>query len=183
MARCSSRAACYSTSWTRSHSSACGSCASWGPPSARDRLKPVLDPCPTPGHRLLRRQLLSQQPCWSSVNHSQATCWPNISHGPNCCCSHVIDVVALRPSTDGGRVLASRAGPSHLSSMTEMSLCARFVFPSATHTRFEHSIGVAIKAKEMVTRIWTAQRNELGLTKVDIETVELAGEPEKFVEI
>ena len=49
------------------------------------------------------------------------------------------------------------------------------MFPSATHTRFEHSIGVAIKAKEMVTRIWSAQRNELGLSKVDIETVEVAG--------
>jgi len=52
---------------------------------------------------------------------------------------------------------------------------SRFVFPSATHTRFEHSLGVAIKAKEMATHIWTGQRKELGLDQADINTVELAG--------
>ena len=49
------------------------------------------------------------------------------------------------------------------------------MFPSATHTRFEHSLGVAIKAKEMATHIWTGQRKELGLDQADINTVELAG--------
>ena len=50
-----------------------------------------------------------------------------------------------------------------------------YVFPSATHTRFEHSIGVAHKAQELAFQIWQGQGKELGMTMSDVHTVELAG--------
>ena len=50
-----------------------------------------------------------------------------------------------------------------------------YVFPSASHTRFEHSLGVAHKAQELATQIWLGQRAELDLTPGDVLTVELAG--------
>lgn len=56
--------------------------------------------------------------------------------------------------------------------------CTRsFVYPSATHTRFEHSLGVAHKAHELAYQIYQGQGAELGITPADVRTVELAGEP------
>jgi hypothetical protein len=79
-----------------------------------------------------------------------------------------------------------------------------YVFPSASHNRFEHSLGVAYKAQEVhaesvrynscVTdepcrqpdvdrpelqaayQIWQAQGKELGVQQSDVQTVEIAGE-------
>lgn len=50
-----------------------------------------------------------------------------------------------------------------------------FVFPSATHTRFEHSLGVAHRAHELAEQIYRGQGAELGMTMVDVQTVTLAG--------
>mmetsp|Transcript_20030 Transcript_20030/g.60559 ORF Transcript_20030/g.60559 Transcript_20030/m.60559 type:complete len:555 (+) Transcript_20030:346-2010(+) len=50
-----------------------------------------------------------------------------------------------------------------------------FVFPSASHNRFEHCLGVAHLAEQMAERIRSAQGRELGITRRDVETVELAG--------
>ncbi|KAG5511145.1 hypothetical protein JKF63_07086 [Porcisia hertigi] len=49
-----------------------------------------------------------------------------------------------------------------------------FLYPSAVHTRFEHSIGVAHMARILLLNI---QRNQpdLGLSEVDVELVMLAG--------
>lgn len=50
------------------------------------------------------------------------------------------------------------------------------MFPSATHTRFEHSLGVAHKAHELAHQIFNGQGAQLGITREDVHTVELAGE-------
>lgn len=50
-----------------------------------------------------------------------------------------------------------------------------FVFPSATHTRFEHSLGVAHRAHELAEQIYRGQGAELSMTMVDVQTVTLAG--------
>ncbi|KAL5039111.1 hypothetical protein BDEG_27148 [Batrachochytrium dendrobatidis JEL423] len=51
---------------------------------------------------------------------------------------------------------------------------ACFVFPGATHTRFEHSIGVCHLANEMIQHLRYKQP-ELGITDNDIKCVRLAG--------
>lgn len=50
-----------------------------------------------------------------------------------------------------------------------------YVFPSASHNRFEHSLGVAYKAQEAAYQIWQAQGRQLGVQQSDVQTVELAG--------
>ena len=49
-----------------------------------------------------------------------------------------------------------------------------FVFPGAASKRFEHSLGVAYLARNLVARIKKSQP-ELGITKVDVQCIELAG--------
>ncbi|KAH9579868.1 HD domain [Trypanosoma melophagium] len=51
---------------------------------------------------------------------------------------------------------------------------AVYLYPGATHTRFEHSIGVAHLASEMVNHISICQP-ELGITRADILCVTIAG--------
>ena len=51
---------------------------------------------------------------------------------------------------------------------------AYYVFPSASHNRFEHSLGTAYLAKTLLETIKTKQP-ELGITKQDVEDVEIAG--------
>lgn len=51
---------------------------------------------------------------------------------------------------------------------------ASYVFPNATHTRFEHSIGVAYLAKELLT-ILKINQPELNVTDDDLNNVEIAG--------
>jgi HD superfamily phosphohydrolase len=51
---------------------------------------------------------------------------------------------------------------------------AQLVYPSATHTRFEHSLGVAHKAGMVATRIRSAQPG-LGIDDRDILCVQVAG--------
>ena len=46
----------------------------------------------------------------------------------------------------------------------------------ATHTRFDHSLGVAFKAWEIADQIWRTQHAELGVERVDCKIVELAGD-------
>ena len=45
----------------------------------------------------------------------------------------------------------------------------------ATHTRFDHSLGVAFKAWETADQIWRTQHAELGVERADCKIVELAG--------
>ena len=49
------------------------------------------------------------------------------------------------------------------------------MFPSATHTRFEHSLGVAHKAQELAHQIWQGQGAQLGMSLADVGIVEMAG--------
>ncbi|CBH11791.1 hypothetical protein, conserved [Trypanosoma brucei gambiense DAL972] len=49
-----------------------------------------------------------------------------------------------------------------------------FLYPAATHTRFEHSIGVAHLASEMLKHIASCQP-ELGITRADVLSVIIAG--------
>ena len=49
-----------------------------------------------------------------------------------------------------------------------------YVFPSATHTRFEHSIGVSHLAKLVMLKI-AEKKPELNITKRLIEMVQIAG--------
>lgn len=51
---------------------------------------------------------------------------------------------------------------------------SNYVFPTATHTRFEHSIGVAFMAGRMIS-YWRQQQPELGLTERDELCGMLAG--------
>lgn len=50
-----------------------------------------------------------------------------------------------------------------------------YVFPSASHNRLEHSIGVAHKAQGVALSIFRTQNRDLKMTRRDIATVELAG--------
>lgn len=49
-----------------------------------------------------------------------------------------------------------------------------YVFPSATHTRFQHSLGVSWRGAEVVENLMKVQR-DLGLTEKDVICVSLAG--------
>lgn len=55
----------------------------------------------------------------------------------------------------------------------QLSICD-FVFPNASHTRWEHSLGVAHVAGRVLTSIQTKQP-ELGISAMDIEMIQLAG--------
>ena len=76
MDRYSSQAASCSTSWTPSPSSACGSCVSWGPRSARGR---------TPRscvHQFIALHALGQTVLsWTSLNPAAEGCLTNVA-GP-----------------------------------------------------------------------------------------------------
>lgn len=50
-----------------------------------------------------------------------------------------------------------------------------YVFPGASHNRFEHSLGTAHLAFEVADKIWNSQRAELGMERSDVKVVELAG--------
>lgn len=50
-----------------------------------------------------------------------------------------------------------------------------YVFPGASHNRFEHSLGVAHLAYRFANQLWTSQRNELDVERWDLRVVELAG--------
>lgn len=50
-----------------------------------------------------------------------------------------------------------------------------YVFPGASHNRFEHSLGTAYLAFEVADKIWHSQRAELGMERGDVKVVELAG--------
>lgn len=50
-----------------------------------------------------------------------------------------------------------------------------YVFPGASHNRFEHSLGTAHLAFEVADKIWNSQRAELGMERSDVKIVELAG--------
>ena len=60
-----------------------------------------------------------------------------------------------------------------LKNIKQLGLCYQ-VFPSATHTRFEHSIGVYHLAREMITNLQINQP-ELNITDSLIELVSIAG--------
>ncbi len=49
-----------------------------------------------------------------------------------------------------------------------------YVFPGASHNRFEHSLGVSYLAEKMIKNI-SYQQPELGITERDIELVKIAG--------
>nr|BAJ89292.1 predicted protein [Hordeum vulgare subsp. vulgare] len=49
------------------------------------------------------------------------------------------------------------------------------VFPGAVHTRFEHSLGVYRLAGEAMNNLHKYQGEELGIDRVDVQTVKLAG--------
>lgn len=51
-----------------------------------------------------------------------------------------------------------------------------YVFPGASHNRFEHSLGTAHLAFEVADKIWNSQRAELGMERSDVKVVELAGQ-------
>mmetsp|Transcript_42824 Transcript_42824/g.128549 ORF Transcript_42824/g.128549 Transcript_42824/m.128549 type:complete len:548 (-) Transcript_42824:301-1944(-) len=53
--------------------------------------------------------------------------------------------------------------------------CAHYVFPTATHTRFDHSLGVCHLANHFAQHIYSMQGKELGMDKADILCVALAG--------
>lgn len=51
-----------------------------------------------------------------------------------------------------------------------------YVFPGASHNRFEHSLGVAHLAQKFAQQLWSFQRAELpDVDRSDIQVVELAG--------
>lgn len=50
-----------------------------------------------------------------------------------------------------------------------------YVFPGASHNRFEHSLGVAHLAQKFATQLWSFQGAELDVDRSDIQVVELAG--------
>ena len=52
--------------------------------------------------------------------------------------------------------------------------CASYVFPSATHTRFEHSLGVSYLCGIFIKKIQKKQP-ELGITEDDIRRIKIAG--------
>ena len=64
-----------------------------------------------------------------------------------------------------------------LRSIKQLGAC-NYVFPTATHTRFEHSIGVAHLGKEFLTRLVlnsNSDKNPIKVTANDYLMVELAG--------
>ncbi|KAK9811442.1 hypothetical protein WJX72_003973 [[Myrmecia] bisecta] len=50
-----------------------------------------------------------------------------------------------------------------------------FIFPGASHNRFEHSVGVAHLAVTAAHRIWAGQGHELDMDRSDVKVVEVAG--------
>ena len=50
-----------------------------------------------------------------------------------------------------------------------------YIFPGASHNRFEHSLGTAHLAYEAADKIWSSQRAELDMDRGDVKVVELAG--------
>ena len=52
--------------------------------------------------------------------------------------------------------------------------CANFVYPCATHTRFEHSIGVAYLGKKMI-RHFQQNQPELNISDQQVELIFLGG--------
>ena len=50
-----------------------------------------------------------------------------------------------------------------------------YIFPGASHNRFEHSLGTAHLAYEAADKIWNSQRAELDMDRGDVKVVELAG--------
>ena len=60
---------------------------------------------------------------------------------------------------------------ARLDRIRQLGACS-FVYPSATHTRLEHSIGVYHLAREMARQV---QRQVAGVTEWDVELVALAG--------
>ncbi len=50
-----------------------------------------------------------------------------------------------------------------------------YIFPGASHNRFEHSLGTAHLAFEVADKIWNSQRAELDMDRSDVKVVELAG--------
>ncbi|PIK41994.1 putative deoxynucleoside triphosphate triphosphohydrolase SAMHD1-like, partial [Apostichopus japonicus] len=55
----------------------------------------------------------------------------------------------------------------------QMGMCY-FVYPGASHNRFEHSLGVSYLAGELARSLQSKQKN-LKITKEDILCVEIAG--------
>ncbi|KAF8723967.1 hypothetical protein HU200_020969 [Digitaria exilis] len=49
------------------------------------------------------------------------------------------------------------------------------VYPGAVHTRFEHSLGVYSLAGKAMNNLKTYQGEELGIDRIDVQTVKLAG--------
>lgn len=56
-----------------------------------------------------------------------------------------------------------------------------YVFPGASHNRFEHSLGTAHLAEKVMLKIWEMQRRELGMETVDIKRVTMAGTCKRWV--
>lgn len=52
---------------------------------------------------------------------------------------------------------------------------AYYVFPGATHNRFEHSLGTAHLAHKFAFKLWSQQTEELDIERRDLTLVELAG--------
>ena len=52
---------------------------------------------------------------------------------------------------------------------------AYYVFPGASHNRFEHSLGTAHLAHKFAFKMWSQQRNDLDIDRWDLILVELAG--------
>ncbi|KAG1653749.1 hypothetical protein FOA52_009157 [Chlamydomonas sp. UWO 241] len=53
--------------------------------------------------------------------------------------------------------------------------CANYVFPTAVHTRFDHSLGTCHLAGQFAQHIYGMQGRELGMEKSDITCVAIAG--------
>lgn len=60
-----------------------------------------------------------------------------------------------------------------LRNLKQLGTCV-YVFPSATHSRFEHSLGVAHLSQRVCTTLYDHQQ-ELGITEADILSVKIAG--------
>ncbi|MCO5580602.1 hypothetical protein L7F22_034472 [Adiantum nelumboides] len=63
---------------------------------------------------------------------------------------------------------------ARLRDVKQLGLC-HMVFPGAVHTRFEHSLGVYCLADQAMSRLQQFQGEELGIERIDIQTVKLAG--------
>lgn len=60
-----------------------------------------------------------------------------------------------------------------LRSLKQLGVC-EYVYPGCTHTRFEHSLGVAYLAEQMVEHLRTTQP-DLGITDEDVLCVKISG--------